>query len=73
MIKYLLALLLWVYLALLNSIFMVLKTIIMQRNGNSVTPFMVEGREPTYKKRFMFYQVIEKPSRASGRATWIEE
>jgi|TARA_R110002073_G_C9325153_1_gene568733 hypothetical protein len=36
------------------------KTIIMQRNGNSVTPFMVEGREPTYKKRFMFYQVIEK-------------
>jgi hypothetical protein len=36
------------------------KTIIMQRNGNSVTPFLVEGRKPTYKKRFMFYEVIEK-------------
>ena len=36
------------------------KTMIMQRNGNSVTPFMVEGRKPTYKKRFMFYEVIEK-------------
>lgn len=36
------------------------RTIIMQRNGNSVTPFLVEGRKPTYKKRFMFYEVIEK-------------
>jgi hypothetical protein len=36
------------------------KTIIMERNGNSVTPFLVEGRKPTYKKRFMFYEVIEK-------------
>lgn len=39
------------------------KTIIMQRNGNTVTPFMVEGRKPQYKKRFMFYEVITKTVR----------
>ena len=43
------------------------KTMIMQRNGNSVTPFMVEGRKPTYKKRFMFYEVIEKTVKKNFR------
>ena len=40
---------------------------IMQRNGNSVTPFMVEGRKPTYKRRFMFYEVIEKTVKKNFR------
>lgn len=39
------------------------KTIIMQRNGNTVTPFMVEGRKPFYSKRFDFYGAIERSVR----------
>ena len=34
------------------------RTIIMQREGNTATPFMVEGRKPQYRKRFQFYEVI---------------
>lgn len=39
------------------------RTIIMQRNGNTATPFMVEGKKPQYRKRFQFYEVIIKTAK----------
>jgi hypothetical protein len=50
MIKYLLALLLWVYLALLNSIFMVLMTIIL--TTGAVVYGMYSLMVPTWAKRY---------------------
>jgi hypothetical protein len=53
MIKYLLALLLWVYLALLNSIFMVLMTIILTTGAvvYGVYLLMVPARSKRYYQR----------------------
>ena len=36
------------------------RTIIMERNGKNVTPFMVEGSKPTYRKRFDFYGGVQR-------------
>jgi len=36
------------------------RTIIMERNGKNVTPFMVEGAKPSYRKRFDFYGGVQR-------------
>ena len=39
------------------------RTIIMKRQGNTGTPFLIEGRKPTYRKRFDFYGAVERSVR----------
>lgn len=39
------------------------RTIIMKRQGRTGVPFMVEGRKPTYRKRFDFYGSVEQSVR----------
>ena len=36
------------------------RTIIMERNGKNVTPLMVEGAKPSYRKRFDFYGGVQR-------------